>query len=176
MYHATMNTRDIQPAAPGWTTWHITWGTYGARLHGGNRPTVDRWQNQLGEAFVECDAEKEERKRQRMRGGAVYLTPDERRCIEAMIPALCEHGGWTLRTCAAGPDHVHVLCDIAEETHGKSVRRWLKTWVTERLNATHELPAAGRWWAEGGSTRAVKDVSYLRNVTSYVQRQRATKA
>ena len=28
-------------------TWHITFGTYGARLHGDERPTVDRNHNHL---------------------------------------------------------------------------------------------------------------------------------
>lgn len=171
-----MNRHDVQPAATGWTTWHITWGTYGTRLHGGDRPTVDRLHNQLGEPFIESDAEKEDRKRQRMCGSSVYLTHNERRFVESIVPTLCERGSWLLRTCAAGPDHVHVLCDVKAAMHGKSVRRWLKTWASMQLNAEYELPTAGRWWAEAGSTRAVKDVSYLRNVTDYIHRQRATKA
>jgi REP element-mobilizing transposase RayT len=166
--------RDVQLAPAGWTTWHITWGTYGARLHGDGRPTVNRSHNTIGEAFIETDDERAERERARLRGTAVYLAHQERVFIEATLPALCERGGWTLRECAGGPDHVHVLCDIKCETHGKSVRRWLKTWVTQSLGESFALPTAGKWWAEAGSTRAVKDIEYLRNVTDYVWRQRAT--
>jgi len=165
---------EIELAPDDYTTWHITWGTCGARLHGGDRPTVARSANDLGEAFVESDAEREERARKRMRGEAVYLTREQRSFIEEQMPQLCERGGWVLRQAAAGPDHVHVLCDVRRDLHGKTVRRWLKTWLTQLLSDAFGEPEAGRWWAEAGSTRAVQDESYLRNVTDYVKRQRTT--
>lgn len=31
----------MQQLHPNLKTWHITWGAYGTRLHGGDRPTVD---------------------------------------------------------------------------------------------------------------------------------------
>ena len=44
---------------PARTTWHITWGTYASRLHGGYRPTVDKQHNQRGEPFLPRDEPRE---------------------------------------------------------------------------------------------------------------------
>jgi hypothetical protein len=46
---------EHQYLSAGLTTWHITWGTYGARLHGGDRPTVNRYHNKPGEPYVGPD-------------------------------------------------------------------------------------------------------------------------
>ena len=157
------------------TTWHITFGTYGTRLHGGKRATVDRRQDEPGEKFVQPHRPREEFERSRLKGGPIYLTLDERRFIERVVPDICERGGWGFRTCAAGSegDHVHVLLDAEQKHHGKDVRKWLKRWLSEAL--TNEFgEVAQRWWAKGGSTKAVKDDMYLNRAYRYVARQRAT--
>ncbi|MFA7235386.1 MAG: hypothetical protein WC058_00860 [Phycisphaeraceae bacterium] len=61
-------TQQLDPAR---TTWHITFGTYGTRLHGDDRPTVDREHNQRGEAFIEADAERAAESREGMRGDPI---------------------------------------------------------------------------------------------------------
>lgn len=168
---------EIFMAEDGWTTWHITWGTYGGRLHGSDRPTVDREHNELNEEFVDRNERREQFERGRMRGKAVFLTQTQRERIEAIIPELCIRGGWRLRVCAAGfeGDHVHVLLDAPRAVHGKQIRQFLKRWVTQALDASWGKPDGGSWWAEGGSTRAVKDMNYLRNATRYIHRQRTTR-
>lgn len=167
---------DIEVAPDGYTTWHITVGTYAARLHGGDRPTVERSHNEVGEGFVERNDPREQFERDRMRGAMVILNQQQREQIEALIPELCARGGWTLRACAAGPegDHVHTLLDAPRAVHGKQIRSLLKRWLTQALDAAWGKPDSGAWWADGGSTRAVKDIAYLRHVTDYVHRQRAT--
>ena len=75
------------------TTWHITWGTYAARLHGGSRPTVDRWHNQLGEKFIGRDPERERIERESPRGDVVHLSHEQQLFIQDLIPKLCVDGG-----------------------------------------------------------------------------------
>ena len=171
MYNFGMNTVGI-----GYTTWHITWGMYGARMHGGERLTVARPRNQVGDAFVQYDEKRLQYERNRMRGEAVILSSPQCKLIERTIPRLCERGGWDYRLCAAPieGDHVHVLLDVSSEIHGKKVMRWLKTWLTQALDEQWERPTGGRWWAEGGSARVVKDESYLINVRGYIEKQRVT--
>lgn len=115
------------------TTWHITFGTYGARLHGSERPTVDRKHNRFGEPFTYQDTPRENLERQRITAGSVILTQQQRIFIEQSLPKICDRGGWTLRTCAAGPDHIHALCDGVRSVHGKQVRMLLKRWLTQAL-------------------------------------------
>ncbi len=166
----------------GLTTWHITWGTYGTRLHGGDRPTVDRRHNQRGQAFIAFDPPRYERCVQQMKFPPVLLDDAQRVLIERALPSLCERGGWLLREWAAQPDHVHVLADVRKDVHGEKVRRLLKRWLTQALNAQWEpgsgrpgsLPEGGRWWAEQGSNRVVDDEHYLRNCIDYIRRQHTT--
>lgn len=154
------------------TEWHITWGTYGARLHGGERLTVERAQNQRGEPFVEVKQSRETWERNRLRGTPVSFNREQRRFIEKVLPAICARGGWTLIVCAAERDHVHILVAIPSEIHGKRVRELLKRWLTQELNRRWTKPESGRWWASGGSTIAVRDASYRVNVVRYIERQR----
>jgi REP element-mobilizing transposase RayT len=169
---------------PGFTTWHITWGTYGTRLHFGPAATVRVDQNQVGDPFITFDLPRYERMQDRLKHPPVFLGDEQRVLIESTIPDLCERGGWRWRVGAAKPDHVHVLLDVVPSVHGEKVRRLLKRWLTQALNEVWppgsgrpgSLPEAdARWWAEQGSNRAVGELDYLRKVTPYVHRQRITR-
>lgn len=159
------------------TIWHITWGTYGDRLHGDERPTVDRRHNVPGTPFLAPNPTREQYERSTLRGDAVCLTVDQMVFIERTIPAICVRGDWRLIACAAGPNHVHVLLGCDSRIQGKQVRQWLKRWLGEAM--TKQWPRASpdvrtSWWAEGGSTKPVKDEAYFANAKQYVEDQKAT--
>ncbi len=166
---ASDNHQSLDPTR---TSWHITWGTYGTRLHGGSKPTVDREHNRLGEEFVARDVDRETRESQAMRYPGRLLSDEQRAFLEKQIPAICLRGGWTYRIAAAEIDHVHVLCDIVPGVHGEKVRRLLKRWTGQALNKDWPLEKGSRWWAVEGSNRAVRDKQYLNNVYRYIRRQR----
>ena len=164
-------TQQLDPAR---TTWHLTFGTYGTRLHGDDRPTVDRERNQRGQAFVESDPGRVAAARSRMRGDPVYLAATQRAVVEAVVPDICARGGWTYRLCAApdDEDHVHVLLDARPEIDPDAILKWLKRWLGEELTKRWGEPIGGTWWAKSGSKRPVKSDEYLHNVFDYVRRQR----
>jgi hypothetical protein len=93
-----MSTR--QQLDPTRTPWHITWGTYGTRLHGGERATVDRQHNHRGEAFIGRDPWREDLTSAILNFDPIRFTDDEREVIEYFLPSLCERGGWTYRIAA----------------------------------------------------------------------------
>jgi hypothetical protein len=165
--------RNPQQLNPSLTSWHITWGTYGARLHGSVRPTVDRDHNRRGESFLERN-ERREQAEAAILNFPARLTLDQRTFIEEQIPVICIRGGWDYRICAAGHDHVHVLCDIRREIHGEKVRRLLKRWLGEELSKLWPTAVGQTWWAEEGSNIAAKDDAYLNNIFDYILRQRTT--
>ncbi len=161
------------------TCWHITISTFGARLHGDDRPTVDRAHNRFGNPFLAPDPKRRTQGERDMRVPAVRFTHEQQRFVEDALPAICEKGGWKLLTAACGPDHVHVLVDADWKHHGKDIRRWLKRWLTQALNERWAAPLRQdgmSWWCEGGSTKAVKDEHYLGNVKRYIHTQRAPRA
>jgi REP element-mobilizing transposase RayT len=154
----------MQTMNPNRTSWHITFGTYGTRLHYGPRPTVDKQHNRRGTPFLPHRPGFERTVRNRLSHVPRYLTGEQQIFVEELLPALCERGGWNFRIGAASDDHVHLLCDIVPEIHGERVRRLLKRWLSQALSRAWPLEFGQNWWADGGSNKAVHDVCYLNNV------------
>ena len=157
---------------PAFTTWHITFGTYGTRLHGSDRPTVDKKHNQLDEPFVPAKIERMDSARDRMKFPPLFLAEEQRRFVETQLPLICQRGGWTYGVCSAAPDHVHLLCDILPAVHGEKVRRLVKRWLSQALSEKWPLPDGATWWAEEGSNKAIHEEGYLNNAFAYIARQR----
>ncbi len=152
---------------------HITFGTYGTRLHGDERCTVDRSLNRPGDPIVGRTDDWRRFEAARLKHPPVVLTWEQRRLVEAELPAIAERGGWELYACAAGADHVHALLSTNREP--KPVRQWLKRWLGEALSSRWPRPVGATWWAECGSIKWVWDQQYLENVYAYVLAQRTTK-
>lgn len=102
------------------------------------------------------------------------LTEEQQIFIEELLPTLCDRGGWDYRIGAAGPDHVHLLCDVRPDIHGQRVRRLVQRWLTQALCQVWPLLVGQSWWADEGSNKAVKEHSYLNSCYGYILRQRAT--
>jgi REP element-mobilizing transposase RayT len=156
------------------TTWHITFGTYGTRLHYGSRPIVDKHHNRFSKLFLPSDRERESFLREHMNFRSRYLTDEQQAFIEDLLPVLCERGGWDYRIGSARADHVHLLCDVDPEIQGERVRRLVKRWLTQALSQVWPLLPGERWWAVEDSNKAVKEHQYLNNCYGYILRQRAT--
>lgn len=179
------------PSAP--LAYHITISTYGCRLHGDDRGTVDRDHNTPSEPFLGPDPARIARERGRMRYSPVVLSIAQRAFVEEQAGSIAGRGGWTLHTVAAAPDHVHAL--ISADVEGNVVRRLWKRWLSEALSkhwptadetmiplgtakssdlvAIHESRGPGVWWAEGGSVKWIWDSNYLRRAFDYIAAQRA---
>src|SRR4051794_28943443 len=95
--------------------YHITWGTHGARLHGANKPFVDRDHNQYGEPFPLPDPVREEQSRDKMKGDIVSLTLEQRELVEAALRDLGQRYEWTIHSLAAQSDHVHIVITAFRE-------------------------------------------------------------
>ncbi len=167
----------MQHLDPARTTWHITFGTYGTRLHGDDRPTVDREHNRRGQGFVGRDADRAAGERNKMRGDPVHLAAPQRAVIETLIPDICKRGGWTYRIAAApdDEDHVHVLLDADPSIDPDAILKWLKRWLGEAMTKRWNKPVSGTWWAKAGSTRPVDDETYLSNAYHYIRKQRTVR-
>ncbi len=163
-----MPTRTVFPLA-----YHLTWGTYGTRLHGDQRGTVDRSANNYGDPIVGQDGDWQREESSLLRFPPRVLTFDQRLFIEQVLPAICVRGRWTLIVAAAAPDHVHVV--LCAEVDGKDIRKWLKRWVSDALSEHWALDPQQVWWAECGSVKWVWNQEYRRQVIGYVQRQRTTR-
>jgi REP element-mobilizing transposase RayT len=146
---------------------HITWGAYGARLHGSHKPHVDRDHNQYGAPFAPEDPARENAARDRMKQSPVLLTVDQRREVERAIAEVAERYDWTIHSMAAQSDHIHVVITACRE--GKQLRDALKAVASRALNKRFGKKT---WWAEGGSAKYLWERSYFENARDYVSGQR----
>jgi REP element-mobilizing transposase RayT len=150
--------------------YHITFGTYGTRLHGDERGTVDRRSNHFGEPIIDQCEEWEQMERHRLKYPPRVLTREQCVEVELLIPRVCARGKWTYHTCAAAPDHVHTV--LTAQAEGEAVRMWLKRWVTQGLNGRWPLRDDQVWWAECGSVKWVWEEDYFQRAVGYVAGQR----
>ena len=92
--------------------------------------------------------------------------------VERLVPGICVRGKWVLHACAAGPDHVHVVCSA--NVPGDAIRKWLKRWLGEGLRERWALRDGETFWAEAGSVKWIWTTDYFERVVPYVRGQRAT--
>ena len=147
--------------------YHITWGTHGTRLHGSDKPHVDRDHNQYGAPFAPADPDREEAARERMNGEPVKLTVEQRRIVEDAIREVAARYGWTIHAIAPQSHHTHVV--ITADREGEPLREALKAVASRALNKAF---GHKRWWAEGGSAKYLWEWCYFLNARDYVARQR----
>lgn len=168
-YHALMSNAPL--------ALHITFGTKGTRLHGGERGTVDRSMNQPGDPIIGEDSVWESWEFERLKHPPMYLSFEQRRFVEEAVPSICERGGWMLHACAAKSDHVHAVlsADVSSGDDGSAVRQWLKRWIGEALSERWPREDGFAWFTRGGSVKWVWTRDYFENVVEYVQKQRATR-
>jgi hypothetical protein len=105
-----MNTRTTYPLA-----YHITWGTYGTRLHGDVRGTVHRGVNQYGDAILGQDRDWQNDESNLLRFPPRILSLEQRMHIEGVFSAICARGGWTPVINSASGDHVHNVLTASVE-------------------------------------------------------------
>lgn len=153
--------------------YHITWGTYGTRLHGDRRGTVDRIHNQFKAPIVNFEPERWEEEVSNLKFPPVRLTREQRLCAESLIPAICVRGHWEYLACAAAPDHIHLL--LKSTFDPQVIRKLSKRWLGQELSKSWTPNEDKFWWSECGSIKWIGESSYLDNATYYVFRQRTTK-
>ena len=150
--------------------YHITFGTYGTRLHGDDRGTVERAHNAFGEPIVGRDGEWQQVEASLLKFPPRMLTVEQRIAVEKIVPEICARGGWEHVDTAAAQDHVHNLVRAAAE--GADVRKWLKRWLSQAMSARWPLLDGQVWWAECGSVKWVWTADYDERVKGYVRRQK----
>jgi len=153
--------------------YHITFGTYGMRLHGDARGTVDRKMNGPGEAIVGRCEELEKMERGRLKFPPRELTREQQMAVQLYVPTICARGGWKYIECAGARDHVHVV--LGAQAEGDAVRKWFKRWLSEAMNSRWPVREGETWWAEAGSVKWVWTEDYLETVTKYVRDQRVSR-
>jgi REP element-mobilizing transposase RayT len=129
----------------------ITFTTYGTRLHGGDKGSVDDQHNVYDTPLVQIDRRRERWSEARMAEMAYVMTPAEREIVRNSIVALAADRGWRLFAVHIRSNHVHAVVS-AERDPGRIMSEM-------KARASRDLSLAGfdsserRRWTRHGSTR-----------------------
>ena len=129
----------------------ITWTTYGTRLHGDGRGSVDRRHNVFGEPFLPPSPEFEAFHQRRLLQRPYRLGGKQRKIVLQSLIETSEFCDWTLLAAHVRLFHVHSVVQAA--CHPMKILSKFKLMASRRLNES-ELDAAGRKrWTRRGSAR-----------------------
>jgi REP element-mobilizing transposase RayT len=148
----------------------ITWTTYGTWLHGDERGSFDHSGN-----YVPPDAARREAAAALLVEDPVYLTPEQRAVIDAVLVEACARLGWELHARNVRTNHVHAV--VSAGAAGNQVRSRLKGLASLRLSEQAGLlpvmdkDGAKKWWTEKGNIVEIWDQRHLDAAVRYVDEQ-----
>ncbi len=144
----------------------ITFTTYGTRLHGDERSSVDRHTTTPGTPTLTPHAGRRYVAQQAMKGPAVLLSDPKRTLIDETIRSLALRRKWSLDALNVRTNHVHTVV-IAEDLP-ELVMQGMKAWATRELVAAQLRSHGERLWTRHGSTRWLTNESSRATAIDYV--------
>jgi REP element-mobilizing transposase RayT len=139
----------------------ITFGTYGARLHGDDRGSFHH-----ARGFEAPNAPLHNAQRMQMRGAQVTLDALARDVVLESMIEVAAYRNWNLFTAHVRTEHVH--CVVWAPVAADRVMGAFKAWATRGLRARRVVDSDARVWAEHGSTRWLWNEHQVREATEYV--------
>lgn len=129
----------------------LTWHTYGSRLHGNVKGSVDYEHRDISTPVLPPDPKREAESQARMKTDTVQLDHAMRQAVVDQVLETCGFRHWQLLAIHARTTHVHAV--VVAHAPVEKVLADLKAYATRRLR-THKLIQTNRpLWSEHGSTR-----------------------
>jgi REP element-mobilizing transposase RayT len=145
----------------------LTWTTYGTRLHGDPRGTVDCLHNRTGSKMLADSPGREERARLVMSQDEYIMGDEERTVVTVAIQDHCRIRVWPIHALNVRTNHVHVV--VTAYSHSPDqVMEQLKGWGTRRLTTAGLIQRGRLVWTDGGSKRWLNFPEDLADAVNYV--------
>jgi REP element-mobilizing transposase RayT len=144
----------------------ITFGCYGARLHGDERGSVDRAHCIPGTPLIPLDAQRVEDETAAMEQPPYALDEPRRVCVLTTLMEVSRHRQWRLMAAHVREHHVHVVvaaCDAPEK-----IMSTFKAYASRRLSEAGHDSCGRKRWSRHGSTRYLWDLKGLQDAVHYV--------
>jgi REP element-mobilizing transposase RayT len=144
----------------------LTFTTYGARLHGDERGSVDEWHNRYGEPVMAARPGLEAYERARMRHEPMVLDAAMRGAVDDAIRERCRFMDWSVVALNVRTNHVHVV--VAANEPPEKVMNSFKARATSLMRQRGLVGPESRVWARHGSTRRLTTDSDVEAAAVYV--------
>lgn len=130
----------------------ITFTTYGERLHGDERGSVERLRGaDAGVSELPPDHGREDRERQVLISPAVTLNREQSEAVADAAREVCSHNNWHLHALNVRTNHVHIV--VSGPATPERMMNAFKSWATRRLREARLVGAQEKVWTRHGSTR-----------------------
>lgn len=129
----------------------ITFTTYGERLHGDERGSVERLRAaRAGIRDLPPDPDRQRRERHGLLSKPVSLDRERREAVADAVRGVCLHNEWHLHALNIRTNHVHIV--VSGPGPPERMKNALKSWATRRLREAHLVGAQQKVWTRHGST------------------------
>ena len=128
----------------------ITFCTYGSRLHGDERGSVDRRNNGWDTDTLKPNPQREAFEQSEMAESGRLLSGPQRVIVANTIVEVCAYREWPLFAVNVRTNHVHVVANCSGPP--EPAMNALKAWSTRRLREAGLVGASERVWSRHGST------------------------
>ena len=146
----------------------LTFHTYGTRLHGDTRGTVQHQRARArGSPVLAPNPRWREYSRTAMLDEPALLSTAARRVVHDAIVEVCSYRSWPLLAVNVRTNHVHAVV-AAQESTPESVMTSFKAWSTRHLREAGLVGRATRVWSRHGSTRYLWSEPAVQGAIVYV--------
>ena len=151
---------DFPPA------YFITFTTYGTRLHGDERGSVNRWHSRFGEPVLEPRPGLEQAEFARLKSPPVVLDAPMRAAADFAIRERCDYKGWAMHALNVRTNHVHAV--VSAQDHVELVMNSFKARSTRTMRERGLIAAGLPVWTRHGSTRPLWSQKEIEGASAYV--------
>lgn len=145
----------------------ITFTTYGERLHGDERGSVERLRSAgAGVRELLPDQGREGRERQVLLSTAMTLHGEQRQAVADAARGVCSHHNWRLHALNVRTNHVHIV--VSGPATPERMMNAFKSWATRHLREARLVGSQEKVWTRHGSTRYLWTERDILDAATYV--------
>lgn len=146
----------------------VTFRTYGTRLAGDDRGSIDKYHNGYGGPRAVASSKRNEIHEGRLKSKPLLLNANARKQVEAAIRDVCAQRRWTIIAISVRTNHIHVVVE-ASTVSTKMLNDW-KSYSTRRLREVGEwqFRIARGWTKAVAASCGQRNISKGRRNTSQI--------
>jgi REP element-mobilizing transposase RayT len=145
----------------------ITFRCYGTWLHGDERGSINRFENQYLSSYHKADKNWEDFNKAKLKSDAVSLNAHQRQIVEQTIREVCKFKEWVLHALNVRTNHVHIVISTGNSSAASALNAF-KAYSTKRLKENNCWNFSHSPWSDKGSKRYLWNEKSLEIAIEYV--------
>ena len=145
----------------------ITFRCYGTWLHGDERGSINRFENQYLSPYHKADEDWEAFNKAKLKSKAVSLDAKQRQIVEQTIREVCKFKDWALHALNVRTNHVHTVVSTGNRSADSALNAF-KSYSTRKLKENDCWSFSHSPWSDKGSKRFLWNEKSLEIAIEYV--------